>query len=123
VGETHFVNLPRDSNASFVTEKTFNAIINNQMFIIVGHAGSLELLRHLGYRTFNGVIDESYDSVLDNNRRLEMVSKEIVRFLSRPLDEIQQDYVQVQAAIQHNRDLLYSQNLQTRLQQLVSQLG
>ena len=122
VGETHFVNLPRDSNASFVTEKTFNAIINNQMFIIVGHAGSLELLHHLGYRTFSDVIDESYDTVLDNSRRLEMVSAEIVRFLSRPIDEIQQDYVQVQAAIQHNRDLLYSQNLQTRLQQLVSQL-
>ena len=123
VGETHFINLPRDSNVSFVTEKTFNAIINNQMFIIVGHAGSLELLRHLGYRTFDGVIDESYDTVLDNNRRLEMVSKEIVRFLSRHIEEIQQDYVQVQSAIQHNRDLLYSQSLQTRLQQLVSQFG
>ena len=44
IGETQFVNNAHSFNMSFVTEKTFNAISNNQMFIIVGQTGSLDLL-------------------------------------------------------------------------------
>ena len=85
IGETLFVNVPYGFNRSFVTEKTFNAIANNQMFIIVGQAGSLDLLKSLGYKTFDGIIDESYDSILNNELRLKAVSAEIVRFISRPV--------------------------------------
>ena len=122
IGETHFVNIPNSFNTSFVTEKTFNAIANNQMFIIVGHAGSLDLLRSLGYKTFDSVIDESYDTILNNGDRLEAVSKEIVRFLARPINEIKEDYIKVSNIIKHNRDLVFSQSLESRMQLLVDQL-
>jgi hypothetical protein len=121
VGETTFINIPFSHTASFVTEKTFNAIANNQMFIVVGQAGNLDLLRSLGYQTFDGIIDETYDTILNNGQRLDAVAKEIVRFVSRPLDAIKQDYQQVQEVITHNRDLLYQQNLQTRLQNFIDQ--
>jgi hypothetical protein len=119
VGETQFVNIPNWFNTSFVTEKTFNAIANNQMFIVVGQAGSLNLLQHLGYKTFAGIIDETYDTIVHNGDRLEAVSREIVRFLSRPIEDIKNDYVKAQDIILHNRDRLYSQNLETRLQNLI----
>ena len=121
IGETAFVNIPFSHNASFVTEKTFNAVANNQIFIVVGQAGSLDLIQSLGYQTFNGIIDETYDTILDNGQRLEAVAKEIVRFVSRPLAAIKQDYQQVQQIITQNRDLLYQQNLQTRLQSFIDQ--
>ena len=122
IGETHFVNIPNSFNTSFVTEKTFNAIANNQMFIIVGHAGSLDLLKSLGYKTFDTIIDESYDTILNNGDRLEAVSKEIVRFLARSIDEIKEDYIKVTKIIKHNRDLLFVQNLKDRMQLLIDQL-
>ena len=121
VGETSFINVPHSFNMSFVTEKTYNAIANNQMFIIVGHAGSLSLLKSLGYKTFGGIIDESYDTIKNNGQRLEAVTNEIIRFISRPIEEIKYDYNQVVDIIEHNRDLLYSQNLQTRLQNLIDE--
>lgn len=122
IGETHFVNLPNSFNNTFVTEKTFNAIANNQMFIIVGHAGSLDLLKSIGYKTFSGIIDESYDTILDNGTRIEAVSKEIVRFLSRPLKEIKDDYTKAMDIIKHNRNLLFSQSLESRVQQLINSI-
>ena len=121
VCETQYMNIPFGFNTSFITEKTFNAIANNQLFIIVGHAGSLDLLHHLGYKTFDGIIDESYDTILNNGDRLDAVSKEIVRFISRPIDQIQDDYSKILDIIEHNRNLLFSQNLETRLQNFINE--
>jgi hypothetical protein len=121
VGETHFVIMP-GINTSFVTEKTFTAIANNQMFIIVGHPGSLDLLKSLGYKTFDSIIDESYDTELDNTKRLFKVTEEMIRFVSRPINEIKEDYVRVLDIIEHNRKLLFSTSLEQRLQELVDTL-
>jgi hypothetical protein len=119
VNETDFAVSPHSNRCSFLTEKTFNALANNQMFIVVGHAYSLELLRDLGYKTFDGIIDESYDQILHNGDRLEAVSAEIVRFLSRSIEEIQADYLRALPIIEHNRNLIYSQNIDQRLQEVL----
>jgi hypothetical protein len=121
VNETHVVNIPFGFNTSFVTEKTFNAIANNQMFIVVGQTGSLDLLHSLGYKTFDNIIDESYDTIVHNGDRLEFVAKEIVRFVSRPIEAIREDYIKVIDRIEHNKKLLYSQDFKQRLQKLVDQ--
>lgn len=47
----------------FISEKTFKPIAAMHPFIILGNRGSLVKLRELGYKTFNGFIDESYDSL------------------------------------------------------------
>jgi len=65
VVETHF-----DSNTCFLTEKTFKPILNLQPFIIIGNPGSLQLLKDLGYKTFEDVIKESYDSEIDHRDRM-----------------------------------------------------
>jgi hypothetical protein len=65
--ETHFD--ADQSGGTFLTEKTFKPIKHGQMFFIVGPAGSLELLRKLGYRTFDSVLDNSYDTIVDNTQR------------------------------------------------------
>jgi hypothetical protein len=122
VGETHFVNMPNSFNNTFVTEKTFNTIANNQMFIVVGHAGSLDLLRSIGYKTFNGIIDESYDTILDNGLRIEAVSNEIIRFVSRPINQVKEDYTKAIDIIKYNRNRLFSQSLESRMQMLIDQI-
>lgn len=65
VVETHI-----SKNNLFLTEKTFKPILNLQPFIIVGSVGSLKLLKSLGYKTFDSVIDESYDNEENDELRL-----------------------------------------------------
>lgn len=124
VAETQFCNNPHSFNATFLTEKTFNAIANQQMFFIVGQAHSLEQLKFMGYKTFGDVIDESYDSILHNGNRLMAVNQEILRFISRPINEIQQDYIRMQEVIEHNSNLLFSQvnTFNSRFQHLVNEI-
>jgi hypothetical protein len=121
VGETQFSNAV-GFNLTFLTEKTFNAIANNQILAIVGHAGSLHLLKQLGYKTFGSIIDESYDDIVDDRLRLDAVTKEIVRFVNRPIEQIHNDYVSVAEELKYNQDLLFSQSLEQKLQQLINQL-
>ena len=52
----------------FISEKTFKPIACMQPFIIVGSKHTLKYLRKLGYKTFDGFIDESYDDCDDNTR-------------------------------------------------------
>lgn len=49
------------SSGVFITEKTFKPIKHGQMFFIAGAAGSLKVLRDLGYQVFDGILDNSYD--------------------------------------------------------------
>jgi hypothetical protein len=47
----------------FLSEKVFKPIVCFHPFIVLGNKGSLKELRDMGYRTFDGFIDESYDSL------------------------------------------------------------
>jgi len=63
----------------FFTEKTFKPIANKQPFILISSPNSLARLRDLGYKTFNNIIDESYDDIQDDNLRLLAIVAEINR--------------------------------------------
>ena len=58
-----------------ITEKTFKAIALEMPFVLVAAAGSLDYLRSYGFKTFNGIFDESYDCETDDILRLEKVAK------------------------------------------------
>ena len=69
--ETHFD--ADQSGGAFLTEKTFKPIKHGQPFVLIGAPGSLQALRDLGYRTFDHVIDPSYDLETANTRRWQRV--------------------------------------------------
>jgi hypothetical protein len=50
-------------NTLFLSEKIFKPIACLHPFIIVGNKHSLQRLREMGYKTFDGFIDEGYDSL------------------------------------------------------------
>ncbi len=62
-----------------LTEKVFKAIKNCQPFVIAGACGSIQQLREMGYRTFDHVVDHSYDSIEDTTQRWEAVCAEMCR--------------------------------------------
>jgi hypothetical protein len=89
-----------------LTEKTFKPIALGMPFIIVGTKGSLEYLRSYGFRTFEGIWDESYDQAEDD------VRIERIASLLRSLDELpaaaKQDlFDAAQEVIEHNWNHFY----------------
>jgi len=70
----------------YLTEKTFKPIAMGMPFVITGTAGSLAFLRRYGFKTFEGVWDESYDQETNDILRAERIAS-----LLKSLDELPQD--------------------------------
>lgn len=54
-----------DDNPSclFISEKIWKPIYALHPFMVLGHQGTLDSLHQMGYKTFNGLIDERYDNL------------------------------------------------------------
>jgi hypothetical protein len=115
VVETHFD--ADGSGGAFLTEKTFKPIKNAQPFVLVAPTGSLQCLRDLGYRTFDSVLDNTYDLETDNTQRWLKVK--------HTLELIQQDphsmFLRCRDDILHNQQLFQSTKLD-RLNTLLKNL-
>jgi hypothetical protein len=74
------------------SEKIFQPILYFQPFVFVGFKGGLKLLKDLGFKTFDNVIDESYDSIENDEDRLEAAYNEIKKLCSLSKDEIHNLY-------------------------------
>jgi len=60
-----------DNDFVFYTEKTVKPILARRLFVLIGNRFALAGLHRLGFKTFNGIIDESYDAMeLTNERHL-----------------------------------------------------
>jgi hypothetical protein len=57
------------NNGAFLTEKTFKPIKHGQMFVLVAPPGSLQVLKDLGYKIFDNLIDSSYDKIQNHTER------------------------------------------------------
>jgi 23S rRNA maturation mini-RNase III len=90
------------SGGAFLTEKTFKPIKHGQAFVVVGCAGSLQVLRDLGYRVFDSVIDTSYDLIENNTNRWIAVRGVIESIKHGNLELFRQ---QCAADVEHNRSL------------------
>ena len=69
------------NNTMFISEKTYKVIACRQPFIIMGNKDTLKKLRETGYRTFDGFIDESYDS-LPTFERMEAIVESIKKIIN-----------------------------------------
>ena len=89
-----------------LTEKTFKPIALGMPFVIVGTKGSLAYLRNYGFRTFEGIWDESYDSA-DDDVRIQRIAS-LLRSLDELSPEGKQDlFDQCQEVIEHNWNHFY----------------
>jgi hypothetical protein len=107
------------SGGTFLTEKTFKPIKHGQPFVVVAPPGTLQVLRDLGYRTFDSVIDNTYDSIEDNTQRWIAVRGVIESIKSGNLDLFQH---QCRADVEHNKQLFLSSKAD-RLNMLLRKLN
>jgi hypothetical protein len=90
-----------------LTEKTFKPIAMGMPFIIVGTKGSLSYLRDYGFKTFEGIWDESYDNAEDDVR-IERIAS-LLRSLDELPAEAKQDlFEQCIPIIEHNWNHFYN---------------
>jgi site-specific recombinase len=73
--------------------------------VLVAPAGSLKLLRDMGYRTFENVIDSSYDSITNNTLRWAAVYDLIKQLKNQNLQKI---FDQCRSDIEHNQKVFSS---------------
>jgi hypothetical protein len=105
-----------------ITEKTLRPIGSKRMFIVVGAHGILSMLKSKGFKTFDDIIDESYDSIIDPCKRFRAVVDAVESFISLDLEKIRQYYIDNQQKFEHNFQTL--KNLRsTELISICSRLG
>lgn len=95
----------------FVSEKVFNAMIHEQMFMMLSPANTLQFLRDSGYKTFGEFVDESYDQIQNNHDRIVAVTNSFMDFVSKPIQEIQEIYLKCLPILEHNRKLVMAKRL------------
>jgi hypothetical protein len=88
------------SGGSFLTEKTYKCMKFGQPFVIIGPAGSLEVLRQSGYRVFDHAIDNSYDKIVDNTDRWLALRQSIQAIKSQ---DMHQWYLRCLQDVWHNQ--------------------
>jgi len=106
-----------------LTEKTFKPIALGMPFIIVGTRGSLEYLRSYGFRTFEGIWDESYD-LAEDDVRIERIGNLLSSLDKLPAEAKQDLFAQAQEVIEHNWNHFYNGGFEavlwTELQEMLN---
>lgn len=68
-----------DSHILFFTEKTAKPLLAGRLFVLFGPANQLGALRNYGFKTFDNVIDETYDTILDSRERHSAAFDQVVK--------------------------------------------
>jgi hypothetical protein len=89
-----------------VTEKICKPIGNYLPFLFISFPGALQLLRDMGFKTFTGFIDESYDLEQDTSKRVAMVHAEIKRLCKMNKKQLHSWYWGMEDILIHNREHL-----------------
>lgn len=93
----------------FISEKTFKPIACMHPFIFLGNRGSLAKLREMGYKTFNGFIDESYDNMPTFDRMAAIIRE--VRRVHAIKDKVSW-LDSMRDILEHNFNVLHNSKLQ-----------
>lgn len=84
----------------FFTEKTIKPILMKHPFIVMGPKNYLMHLRALGFNTFEGLIDESYDQLDDAKLRAKAISNLLEQL---DLENSKKFYEQSREICEHNQ--------------------
>ena len=100
VAETNYHN-----DYSFYTEKIVKPILARRLFIVFSGQYYLRNLRDFGFKTFDGIIDETYDTIEDNKLRFKLAIEQMQRLFALPQEQILE---KIRPIIEHNKRLMLS---------------
>lgn len=91
------------SDINFITEKTFKCFLGGRIFICFGAHKHLDFVQQQGFKTFHGIIDESYDLIPDPVQRFQAAWQQVQILANSDPAEL---YKQAQPIIEHNYNLI-----------------
>ena len=91
----------------FITEKLWKAILMKHVFVVHGNHHYLKKLKELGFKTFDNVIDESYDNEKDKNVRIEKIVAAVLDIRDKNAYQL---YEQTEAIRVHNQRWFWNKN-------------
>lgn len=94
----------------YLSEKIYRAIYNKMPFIVYGKKGILNILKDLGYKTFDILFDESYDKLGNREEKAHFIAKEIERFCNFTEAEKHDLIDSVSDIVEHNYKMLTDPN-------------
>lgn len=94
------------NNSNFLTEKTAKPLLEKRIFVLFGSQGLLKTLHNFGFRTFDSIIDESYDQEPDDYKRWTKAFDQVLLLAS--LDPIS-TYHKVSDVLDHNHAVILDQ--------------
>jgi hypothetical protein len=83
----------------FVTEKTYIPIYHKRPFIIFGAPYTHQYLKSLGFMLFDEIIDYSFDSVDDDEKRCDMFMKEVAKLCNANIEKLRKKSI---TKVEHN---------------------
>ena len=92
-----------------LTEKIFKPIVSKQPFMLLAAPGNLAYLRNYGFKTFDGIIDESYDTITNSDLRIEAVVNQLQWYCNLTPDEKTDIIKQLEPIIEHNFHHFYGE--------------
>jgi len=119
VSETLF-----EQEAIFLSEKVAKPLLNLHPFIVMSTPYTLKKLRELGFKTFGSFIDETYDEVEDNKKRVELIFKELDKIRTTPIDELKTWWKSIVPILEHNqKHFLNLMNIKTNKVKLLEKIN
>ena len=98
-----------DDQRLHLTEKTLRPLACGKPFILCGTPGSLKFLKKYGFKTFAGLIDESYDDIKNSQQRLLAVTTEMQRIAALCDTQRCQLYVSLHEIAKYNQQVFFTQ--------------
>jgi hypothetical protein len=98
VAETNY-----DNHYSFYTEKIVKPILAERLFIVFSGQYYLRNLRKLGFKTFDGIIDETYDSIADNDQRFSSACEQMEYLFNQSQEEV---LAKIRSVTEHNKQVM-----------------
>jgi hypothetical protein len=95
VAETNYMNA-----YTFFTEKIVKPILAERLFVVFSGQHYLRNLHNAGFKTFDCVIDESYDEEPDVTKRYAMIFEQMRYLINEPQENI---YKEIKSITEHNR--------------------
>jgi hypothetical protein len=101
-----------ESDRIHITEKTLRSIACRRPFILLSGPGSLAYLHHYGFKTFDGIWDESYDQISDPVHRLNAVINTMKSISQQSWSELQQ---KVESIVEYNQQRFFSREFEQQV--------
>ena len=105
-----------------LTEKSFKALANCHPFLIIGDVGSNRYLESLGFEPYNDLVDYSFDSIMDNDNRLNTVLKEIRKIYSKGEENIIKWYGNNIEKIKKNKEKFFEYSFTKMIDETIEDL-